>query len=81
MLESDVVGLALPAQIEREVVLGRLVPLPLHLPWLKTSYGILRLAGRTPSPLAEEFLRILREVEQEIEVTIRSNGRRGGQDA
>jgi DNA-binding transcriptional LysR family regulator len=52
VLESDVVGLALPAQIEREVALGRLVALPLHLPLLKASYGILRLAGRTPSPLA-----------------------------
>lgn len=67
VLESDVIGLALPAQIEHEVALGRLVALPLHLPLLKASYGILRLAGRTPSPLAEEFLRILREVEQEIE--------------
>jgi len=67
VLESDVVGLALPAQIAHEVALDRLVALPLHLPWLKASYGILRLAGRTTSPLAEEFLRVLREVDQEVE--------------
>lgn len=67
VLESDVVGVALPVQIDHEVALGRLTPLPLHLPWLKTSYGIMRTAGRTPPPLAEEFLRTLREVEQEVE--------------
>ena len=67
VLESDVVGIALPAQIAHEVALGRLAALPLQLPWLRTSYGILRLAGRTPPPLAAEFLRHLRDVEQEIE--------------
>lgn len=67
VLESDVIGLALRSQIEQEIALRRLVALPLRLPWLKTSYGVMRLAGRTPSPLAEEFLRVLREVEREID--------------
>jgi len=67
VLESDIIGLALPIQIEHEVALRRLVVLPLRPPWLKTGYGILFRAGRTPPPLADEFVRILREVEHEIE--------------
>jgi len=78
VLESDVIGLALPAQIEQDIALRRLVALPLRAPWLKSSYGVMRLAGRTPSPLAEEFLRILREVEQEIEQATRGDHPPGG---
>jgi len=65
--ESDAIGAALPAQIEHDIALGHVVTLPLRLPWLKTRYGILRLARRSLSPAAIEFLQILREVEQEIE--------------
>jgi len=67
VMESDVLGMGLARQIEHEVALGRLVVLPLHPPWLKTYYGVVRLARRTPSPATSEFLRILREVEDEIE--------------
>lgn len=65
--ESDAIGAALPTQIEHDIALGHVVTLPLRLPWLKTRYGILRLARRTLSPAAIEFLQVLREVEQEIE--------------
>jgi len=65
--ESDAIGAALLTQIEHDIALGHVVTLPLRLPWLKTRYGILRLARRTLSPAAIEFLKILREVEQEIE--------------
>ena len=65
--ESDVISGALPAQIERDVADGRITTLSLRLPWLRTAYGILRLARRTPSPATAEFLQVLREVEQEIE--------------
>jgi hypothetical protein len=41
--------------------------LPLRLPWLKTSYGVIQLARRTPSPPLSEFLRILREVEDMVD--------------
>ena len=40
--------------------------LPLRLPWLTSNYGIMRLAGRTPSPLVVEFMNILRDVENDI---------------
>jgi DNA-binding transcriptional LysR family regulator len=65
--ESDAIGAALPTQIEHDIALGDVVTLSLRLPWLKTHYGILRLARRTPSPAVAEFLQVLREVEQEIE--------------
>jgi hypothetical protein len=44
------------------------VILPLDLPWLTTNYGIIRLAGRTASPLLVDFLNILRRVEDDIAV-------------
>jgi DNA-binding transcriptional LysR family regulator len=42
------------------------VLLPLELPWLRTSYGIIRLANRTPSPAAAAFIEILRTVEASL---------------
>lgn len=67
VMESDAIGAAAPTQIEHAVARGELVPLDLDLPWLNTSYGIIRLKNRTPSPAAETFMQILREVEAEIE--------------
>jgi DNA-binding transcriptional LysR family regulator len=64
---SDMLGIAVPAQIELELAVGSLKLLPLRLPWLKTSYGVIQLARRTPSPALSEFLRVLREVEGEID--------------
>jgi DNA-binding transcriptional LysR family regulator len=66
VMESDVLGVAAPVQIEREIALGLLCQLPLELPELETSYGILRLARRTLPPVAAEFLQVLREVEGQI---------------
>jgi DNA-binding transcriptional LysR family regulator len=67
VMNSDVLGIAVPVQIEHELAVGGLKLLPLRLPWLKTSYGAIRLARRTPAPALPEFLRILREVEDEID--------------
>ena len=67
VMESDAIGAAAPTQIEHAVARGELVPLDLDLPWLTTRYGIIRLKNRTPSPAAETFMQILREVEAEIE--------------
>jgi DNA-binding transcriptional LysR family regulator len=65
-MESDAVGIALVTQIAGEVALGKLVALPLELPWLKTNFGIIRLANRTPAPAAVAFMAILREIESGI---------------
>ncbi len=66
VIESDAIGIAVFCQIEDEVALGRLAALPLKMPWVKTSYGVIRLARRTPAPAAIAFMDILRDVESEI---------------
>lgn len=67
VLESDVIGIAVAGQVDADLAAGRLTRLPLTLPWLQTSYGILLLARRSPSPAVCEFLAILREVEAQVE--------------
>jgi DNA-binding transcriptional LysR family regulator len=67
VMESDAIGIAILSQIKDEMALGRLVALPLQLPWVKTNYGIIRLANRTPAPVAMVFMDLLREVEAEID--------------
>jgi DNA-binding transcriptional LysR family regulator len=67
VMQSNAVGGAVPSQIQDSVARGELVTLPLQLAWLKTNYGILRLANRTPSPAATAFMEILREVEAGID--------------
>jgi DNA-binding transcriptional LysR family regulator len=67
VLQSDAIGGAAPSQVRGWIANGEVIVLPLELPWLKTNYGIIRLANRTPSPAAESFMQILREVEAGIE--------------
>jgi DNA-binding transcriptional LysR family regulator len=67
VMESDVLGLATRRQIEGGVTAGRLAILPLEAPWLKTNYGVVRLAWRSPSPSTVAFLSILHEVEGELD--------------
>ena len=66
VLVGDAVGVGLASQIRRDVRAGRITILPLKLAWLTTDYGIIRLAGRTPSPLLVEFINLLRKVESEL---------------
>jgi len=69
VMESDVLGIAVPRLIEQDVALGRLVELQMKVQpsWLATRYGIATRARQTLSPAAHEFLEILREVEAEID--------------
>lgn len=64
--ESDLIGGATRTQIAEAETRGQLVRLEIDLPWLSTTYGIIRRADRTPSPAAEAFMAILRSVEAEI---------------
>lgn len=64
--ESDLIGGATRTQIAGAEARGQLARLELDLPWLSTTYGIIRRADRTPSPAAEAFMSILRAVEAEI---------------
>lgn len=66
VLQTEAVGIATAPQIAEDLRLGRLRTIPLVLPWLRSSFAIVRLAERTPSPAEEAFCRILREVEAEV---------------
>jgi DNA-binding transcriptional LysR family regulator len=66
VMSGDAVGGGLRRQIRSDLRARRVEVLPLALPWLTTNYGIIRLAGRTASPLLVEFLNILRRVEDDI---------------
>jgi DNA-binding transcriptional LysR family regulator len=66
VLQTEAVGIATAGQITEDLRLGRLHMLPLKLPWLRSSFAIVRLAERTPSPAEEAFCRILRQVEAEV---------------
>jgi DNA-binding transcriptional LysR family regulator len=61
---SDAVSIALPAQIERDVALGTLVALRVDGAEIISDYGIIRLAHRSLSPAAEQFVNLLKEVER-----------------
>jgi DNA-binding transcriptional LysR family regulator len=67
VMQSDAVGGAVLSQIGNSLARGELAMLPLELTWLKTNYGIIRLANRTPSPAATAFMEILREVDAGID--------------
>jgi DNA-binding transcriptional LysR family regulator len=67
VLESDAVGLATASQISDDVQAGLLQTLDLVVPGLESNYGVIILAGRTPSPAAEAFVEILRQVEAEVQ--------------
>ena len=67
VLQSDAIGGAVSNQIHSELTRGEVVMLPLELPWLRTNYGIIRLANRTPSPAAHALMHLLREVEAGID--------------
>ena len=66
VLESDAVGLATRFQIASEVDAGTLVALEMAVPGMFSNYGIITLAGRTPSPAAEAFIALLQEVEASL---------------
>lgn len=67
VLESDAIGIGAASLIGAELRDGRLVMLPLTVPWLMTHYGLVRLADRTQSPAALALAAAIREVEAEVE--------------
>ena len=66
ILESDTVGL-LPLNVALpEIELGTLAVLPFVEPWMAPSFGIVRLAHRSLSPLAERFSELVIEADSEL---------------
>lgn len=68
MLNGSALSAAIPFQIEREMREGLCVQLPINLPWLVLNYGFIYKKGRTLSPAASEYIRIVREIENGIRV-------------
>jgi len=68
VLESDAFGVAVPLQIESELENGCLSLIPFQAPWLATEYGFMYLRDRALSPVAEKYMEIVRELEQEAGV-------------
>lgn len=56
VLSSNCISAALQQTLARELQDGSLVALPVDAPELTTNAGLIRLADRTPSPLAAELM-------------------------
>ena len=63
---TDAIGAAPPLQIEHLIRSGKLGVLPIREPWLRADYGFMRLASRSPSPAAEAFIGLVKEIEVEV---------------
>jgi DNA-binding transcriptional LysR family regulator len=63
---SNAVAYILLPMIERELKAGEFVLLPVDFPELKTHYGVVQRRGRTPSPAAEVFTKLLLEGDAEL---------------
>ncbi len=65
VMASDALAVALPALIRRELEEGSCVLLPIELPWLQLKYGFVWKRGRTHSPAARAFIKLVETVESE----------------
>lgn len=63
VLASDAISGATAHMIRDELASGRLVHLPVDLPWIAISYGFMWRRGRTLSPAAQAFVKIARSIE------------------
>jgi DNA-binding transcriptional LysR family regulator len=64
--ESDAIYPATASMLAPDLAAGTLVPLDFHVPEMKTDYGVLTLADRSPAPATVAFIELVREVEAEI---------------
>jgi DNA-binding transcriptional LysR family regulator len=62
-MASDALGVTLPSLLEREIAAGRCALLPVELPWMRLNYGFVWKKGRSHSPAAAAYMRLLRAVE------------------
>ena len=63
VLAGDAISGAAAHMIKDELASGRLVYLPIDLPWIEISYGFIWRRGRTLSPAAQAFVKIARGIE------------------
>lgn len=64
---SDVLCAATLTMVERELEAGRVAVVPYRPPWLRLNAGFIRRRDRTPTPTAEAFMRLVREIDAELE--------------
>lgn len=63
---SNGIGVAVPIQIERELLLGELVILNYKKPWLNPSLGFIFLKNRSKSPASEKYIQYVLEIEEKL---------------
>lgn len=71
---TDAVTFLPGALLVDDLASGALATIPLEAPWLGRTFGIIQVAGRTPSPAAGAFMRLLRETDD----AARARGQRAG---
>jgi DNA-binding transcriptional LysR family regulator len=81
-METDAIAILPLRLVFEEAKAGTLAAVPAP-PWLKSNFGIARLAHRSLSPLGEEFVRMVREEDAallawEKQATNELFGRRSG---
>ena len=62
--ESNGIGVAVPSQIEHQLISGEFVLLNFQNPWIKPVFGFVFLKNRAVSPAAEIFVEKVIELEQ-----------------
>jgi DNA-binding transcriptional LysR family regulator len=67
VLAGDAISGAPPSMIKEELAAGRLVLLPVDIPWLSISYGFMWRRGRTLAPAAQAFIKIVRGIEAKLD--------------
>jgi DNA-binding transcriptional LysR family regulator len=65
--DSDILVGGTFTMAEEYLAAGKLTVLPIVKPWLRLHYGFVSRRGRTQSPAALEFMRIVREIEDDLE--------------
>ena len=66
VLSGDALSAAPPPMIKEELAQGRLVLLPVDIPWLAISYGFIWRRGRSLSPTALSYMKIVRAIEARL---------------
>lgn len=66
VIGSDALAVAPNVMIEREIVAGLCVALPVELSWMRLNYGFVWKRGRTHSPATSAFMQLVRQIESEI---------------
>jgi DNA-binding transcriptional LysR family regulator len=64
---SDAVGMFTLSLVEQELTSGALVPLPCHLPWLHTQFGVVHRRNRALSPELTSLIKLITKASRELE--------------